>query len=254
MSFFHKVQQTQRMLPKPGRDGWSPVQGALSPGGPTHAPLLTPQALTHIQTHTAAYTLTHTHTALTTHRRTAEAQVQVRNSLPKVLRNLLQQGEWDRLGKKTKRNSKQGAWSHLSRLPPGKEIWGNRRFGPSPVLSPLTSQLLGPSTRAASGNPPLGQREGPGARRGGDGNGPGAAPWRRDGERSWEVELFPAGASPHLKEGLDGRGGGCTHTPLSATQLTPSLFTCSPILRLPKWTWGTRAVQQPHTARRNPPA
>lgn len=84
--------------------------------------------------------LTHTHThthALIMHQRASEAHIPVRNSSPKVLRNLLQQGELDRLGKNI-----YGALSHQSWLPPDKEIWGDSEMWPrmlaAPVLVPLT--------------------------------------------------------------------------------------------------------------------
>lgn len=71
-----------------------PCPGRLAPGGPhTCTPPHTPGSHTHSNTYSRSQTHTQTHTALITHRRTAEAQIQVRNSLPKVLRNLLQQGE-----------------------------------------------------------------------------------------------------------------------------------------------------------------
>lgn len=118
-------------------------------------------------------------------------------------------------------------------------------FGPSPVLSPLTSQISAP---------PLEQPRGPST-----GSERRSRRWKGRGRKwAWCCPLeerwrkvtgsgtLPQLQLPHiLRKVYMGEEVVANTPPPNPPRLTRSLFTCSPILRLPKWTWGLGQCSNP---------
>ena len=102
----------------------------------------------HTQTHTPTHTQTHSHTLTYKHTHshthsTHHTPKGIRGPNPgkkfftKVLGNLLQQGELDRVGEK----KTHGVPAHPPRLPPGKKVWGSTETGPQMLATPDPSPL-----------------------------------------------------------------------------------------------------------------
>ena len=102
----------------------------------SHTPTHT-HTLTHSHTHTHSHSHTQTHTQCSPYTKGHQRPKPRKEILTKVLGNLLQQGELDRVGKK----KTHGVPAHPPRLPRGKKVWGSTETGPQMLATPDPSPL-----------------------------------------------------------------------------------------------------------------